>query len=164
MASSLPIAAWRQTWLRIVSPSGDAWAVHPAELGKCEGIYPQDSPVHVISAWNPGSKKLSADENWHLHAQLLEELTASKAEIWEGTGSSRTEDWTEVGIARVGCSLDSSISIARRWEQDAIWEWHREGLAVVECNSGLRHEWGWILAALPSRKPFDDLEGLIAAS
>jgi len=114
MASSLPIAAWRNTWLRIVSPHGDAWAVHPADPGICEGIFPWDPPVHVISAWNPGSVMSSQEENRDRHAQLLKEISARNEEIWEGTGSAVDGAWAEVGIARIGQSLESSTLLGER--------------------------------------------------
>ena len=161
MNTSFPVEGWRKTWLRIVSPSGDAWAVHPAEAGTCEGIFPFESPVHVITAWNPRSRLLESSENLQRHRQLLQQLKAAGEEIHEGTGSAADGSWAEEGIARIGQSLESSIEIGKEWQQDAIWEWHPQGLAAVECESGQRHEWGWVLAALPSRPPFTDLEGLI---
>lgn len=161
MNDSFPVDGWRKTWLRIVSPSGEAWAVHPADRGVCEGPFPFDSPVHVITAWNPRSQPLDYSENLQRHQQLVGQLRAAGEEICEGTGSAADGSWAEEGIARIGHSLDSSIRIGIDWQQDAIWEWHPRGLAAVECESGRRHEWGWVLAALTSRAPFDDREGLI---
>lgn len=164
MDNSFPVEGWRKTWLRIVSPSGEAWAVHPAEEGICEGEFPFESPVHVITAWNPRSQPLEASENRLRHQQLVEHLQRSGEMIHEGTGTARDGSWAEEGVARIGHSLESSIEIGKQWQQDAIWEWHPKGLAAVECESGNRHQWGWILAALTSRAPFEDLEGLICQS
>ena len=161
MTDSFPISAWRQTWLRIVSPLGEAWAVHPAEEGKMEGEFPYESPIHVITAWNPESTKLTYSENGDRHRRLQIQLQGLGEEIWEGTGSAIDGQWAEEGFARVGTSLESSLAIGCQWKQDSIWEWSTNGLAAIECISGVRHQWGWVLAALPSRQPFDDLEGMI---
>ncbi len=161
MTDSFPISAWRQTWLRIVNPLGEAWAVHPAEEGKLVGEFPFSSSIHVITAWNPESKKLTSTENGDRHRRLLGQLEGLGEEIWEGTGSATDGSWAEEGFARVGATLESSLAIGRQWKQDSIWEWSPEGLSAVECISGIHHQWGWILAALPSRTPFDDQEGMI---
>ena len=156
------VEAWRRTWLRIVDPEGHAWAIHGADQGHTEGGFPLDHPVHVLTSWNPASTQIPDSENQDRHRELIAEVTTKNLSIWEGTGVAGNGEWAESGVALTGLPLEEVIEWAKRWQQDAIWEWHPNGLAVVECLTGQRHEWGWIRTALPSRSPFEDSEGIFS--
>lgn len=74
-----------------------------------------------ISACNPFSQPLSADENAALHRQLGSELQAGGLPHWEGIGQHPGNGWPgepSYLVLNLGC--DEACSLGRRLQQNAI--------------------------------------------
>ncbi len=73
-----------------------------------------------ITAWNPGSKKLTLDENYDRQIDLLEDISSQRLNYFVGRGESQSGDWSEDNYLILGVTRDDAIELAQRYEQNAI--------------------------------------------
>lgn len=73
-----------------------------------------------ITAWNPGSKKLTLDENYDRQIDLLEDISSQRLNYFVGRGESQAGDWSEDNYLILGVTRDGAIELAQRYEQNAI--------------------------------------------
>lgn len=74
----------------------------------------------VISAHNPYSQELSADENQRRHILLQQLLTASKYKFYPAVGRSVAGDWEEPSLLVLDLSYDMARSLGTVFEQNAV--------------------------------------------
>lgn len=75
-----------------------------------------------ITAWNPGSKRLSMDENLDRQADLLEAIEKLRLNYFVGRGEHPGEGWSEDSYLILGISPEDALELARRFEQNAfVW-------------------------------------------
>ncbi len=80
-----------------------------------------------ISAWNPYSKEVSAEENEIRHSKLVKMVEAKKFPFSEGYGVPSNEKWeAEKSLMILGISRREAIFFGKRMEQNAI-VWGRLG-------------------------------------
>lgn len=73
-----------------------------------------------ITAWNPGSRTLSDDENDARQAELLGEIEARRLNYLVGYGERK--DWLEYSYLVLGINRDSARELAEQFEQNAfVW-------------------------------------------
>ncbi len=89
-----------------------------------------------ITAWNPESRPLSAEENDARHAELLQAIEASGWQFVEGAGIPVNSDWApEASLLVLGISRDDAVALGRRFGQNAIVAGRRGGTAeLVYCT------------------------------
>jgi hypothetical protein len=74
-----------------------------------------------ITACNPASKELTANENNERQAQLRRELEAGGYRIYEGEGIGADPAWTpEPSFLVLGISQEDALALGTRFGQNAI--------------------------------------------
>jgi hypothetical protein len=89
-----------------------------------------------ITAWNPGSRQLSAEENAARHAELLQAIEAGGWPHFDGAGIPARADWSpEASLLVLGISRDDAVALGRRFSQNAIVAGRRGGAAeLIYCG------------------------------
>ncbi len=74
----------------------------------------------LITAWNPGSSRLSDDENDDRQAELLSEIEQRRLNYLVGYGE--REDWREYSYLVLGIDREDASALASQFEQNAfVW-------------------------------------------
>ncbi len=126
-ASSVVELSWPGGWtvLRPGEPLGGAalpaWSGRPA------------APVHVVTAWNPRSRVLSDVENARRDVLLRDLLRACGIRFVDALGRSEDGAWREPSVALLRTTLHAARSIARRFDQHAIFVIDADGVRVVDA-------------------------------
>jgi hypothetical protein len=105
--------------------------------------------VHVVTAWNPGSRLLPAGDNARRQA-ALGALLAQRGIAWlPAVGRAPDGTWQEESMGIRHLPRADAVDLGRRFGQRAIYALSAGGLAVVGCAE--RHEVrsGWRLAVTP---------------
>ena len=87
----------------------------------------------VITAWNPFSKQLSLDENRRRNRELENDLLAVNAELLKAIGRSNDWKWFEESLAVRNMSLSEIVQVAKKYQQNAIFQVTTEGRKVISC-------------------------------
>ncbi len=75
-----------------------------------------------ITAWNPGSRELTLDENFDRQADLLEEIEQLRLNYFVGRGEHPENGWREDSYLVLGISPEEADRLARKFEQNAyVW-------------------------------------------
>ena len=80
----------------------------------------RDWPLLFISACNPHSKQLSADDNHDRTRTLLSRLDRSRLRRLVGVGRLANQAWRETSFLVAGLSLESADRLAIEFGQNAI--------------------------------------------
>jgi hypothetical protein len=88
-----------------------------------------------ITAWNPGSRPLAAEENDARQAALLTTLRERGLGWFDGSGIPESADWPpEESVLVLGISQRDAVELGRRFGQLAIVVGKRDGAAeLVYC-------------------------------
>ncbi|HKX84473.1 MAG TPA: DUF3293 domain-containing protein [Pyrinomonadaceae bacterium] len=74
-----------------------------------------------MTAWNPYSQELPAEENARRQNELIEELNAKGLRFFHGAGEDPNGAWpAEESLLVLGIDRDSAIGLAEKFEQNAI--------------------------------------------
>ena len=87
----------------------------------------------VITAWNPFSKQLSLDENRRRNSELENDLLTVNAELLKAIGRSNDWKWFEESLAVRNMSLSEIVQVAKKYQQNAIFQVTTEGRKVISC-------------------------------
>ena len=102
---------------------------------------PETRHLSVLTACNPRSRLLSAAENADRNQRLVAELAAHGLRWVTADGSAPDGSWREPGYGIIDGDADEVLSLARRFEQLAVFEltptrlwvrWTEPGLAPIE--------------------------------
>ena len=97
--------------MRIGEQNPDA-AILRASLGVTEATF--------ITAWNPGSQRLSDEENDDRQSELLTEIELLRLNYLVGYGE--REDWREYSYLILGIEYDDAVRLAQQFQQNAfVW-------------------------------------------
>lgn len=91
-------------------------------------------PVHVVTAWNPGSRSLDEDANARRNAELRNELERRNAAWFPARGAAPDDSWHEDGFAITGWSRQDACALARELDQAAVFELCTGRLTVVSAD------------------------------
>jgi len=125
--------------------------LEPRADGGVEGPFPDAvDVVHVITACNPRSQRLSAAVN-AARQQRLRAVTTTLQLAWTTTALAQAPDgsWPEESLAIADADEDAVLELARRFEQHAIYAWTPDERAVVWTDSGQRDPTGWRCTVRP---------------
>ena len=88
-----------------------------------------------ITAWNPGLKRLSEQENKQRQAQLETDLRSSDLAFYYGEGIAADGSHREASVLVIGISKEDAIQAGRKWDQSAIVYGQRgEAAQLLYCN------------------------------
>lgn len=74
-----------------------------------------------ITACNPWSQEIGAEQNIERQRHLAEDLTSEQRRFWSGEGAHPSGSWTpEPSYLVVGLTLDEASDLGREWEQNAV--------------------------------------------
>ena len=89
-----------------------------------------------LTAYNPGSRLLSADENHARQRQLLAELEARAIIVFRGFGVGDNTDWpAEDSVLALGVKLEEARELGRRFGQNAlVYGTHGQPSQLIWCD------------------------------
>jgi len=90
-----------------------------------------------ITAWNPGSRRLSAEENGERHHELVRTAEERQYPSLPGRGEARSRDWPlERSLLIIGIPEHEALQLGRRYGQLAIvFATLSKPVELVLCNS-----------------------------
>jgi hypothetical protein len=143
---------WR-TWLDaelwIERPDGSGWwHLTPRPDGAVDE-FPLASPIHLLTAYNPGGEKLTLEENRARQKELATYLRNQLLASVPSLGASADGSWSEPGFALLDLDEVGALVLARRFDQAAIYAWSASHLEVVGALHEGRAAVGWSLDAAP---------------
>ena len=104
----------------------------------------------VITACNPRSIQLSREENAMRTRQLHDELAYAGYRVLPATGfDPANPDWSEPGWLVEGISESEAMRVARKWEQNAVFEWTPTSWDLVGVLIPHRHRHSWRIVEQP---------------
>jgi hypothetical protein len=97
---------------------------------------PACAPMHVITAWNPGSVQRSRDANRAANAELRAVLVEQGCRPKTVIGESPDGRWREESLLVGGLSRERAAALGALFGQTAIFELDDERLRVIRCDDG----------------------------
>jgi Protein of unknown function (DUF3293) len=143
-----PWAAYARTVVQIARHGEPDVIVRGAPIGE-RGEWPWTSgePVHILTAWDPGTELLGEQENREREAALAAELQQlGPAGCWSAIGVDPVSGHREEGVVVRGLAEHVVRQIGARYDQDAIFSWTPSEWAIVACVGGRRVVLGWSTA------------------
>lgn len=89
---------------------------------------------HVITAWNPRSKKVTHKENYRANNELLKLLVELKESCLPCVGTNYDNSWVELGFAIEGLSDDDAIAIGLKFNQWAVFRIVYGQKSIIDCS------------------------------
>ena len=89
---------------------------------------------YMITAANPFSKLLTDDENRIRNQELHSVLVKDYQDILTGIGKDSMGTWAEEGWVVRGGEEEKLISLAKRYEQNAIFKFTQKGREIIDCR------------------------------
>ena len=90
-------------------------------------------PLHIVTAWNPGSITRSREVNEAANSQLLQLIKNNNRDPISVDGRSPDGDWNEESFVISGMSRLEAADLGERFGQRSIFELSKDGLSVVRC-------------------------------
>jgi hypothetical protein len=97
---------------------------------------PGPAPLHVLTAWNPGSVTRPATTNRAANEQLAGLLKARHLDPVPVVGSSPDRKWREESLLVAGLRRLEAAELGERFGQVAIFEITEDDLLVLRCPDG----------------------------
>ncbi len=134
-------------------PGDDPISVRPRPDRQVDGMFPLDAPVSFLTAHNPGGPEIDPAENDHRHRALLDDVATHGWRWWPAVGGDPGGSHTEEGVLLLDALVDDALSLAARFDQDAIYVWSAEKFELAACH-GSRHDcFGWTAEVGVTRLP-----------
>lgn len=92
------------------------------------------SPIHVITAWNPGNERPTDEMNQKANALLREDLRVLSDNVFQAIGKDPSSDHAEKSWAVTGISDEDAIALGARYRQVAIFRLDAEYQTVLNCD------------------------------
>jgi hypothetical protein len=144
-------AAYLGSVIEVVWDDGARTRLEARPPGDCEGTFPAGvERLHVITAWNPRSRRASPAENVERDRQLRSALRRVGWRHLDALGRSPDGSWCEDSHAVVDADPRAVLELARRFDQHAVYEWTSEHLAVRWTDDPARCTVrGWVAVTSP---------------
>jgi hypothetical protein len=91
------------------------------------------SDFYMITAANPFSRQLSEIENDNRNQLLFDLLSPSHPEILSGLGRNPDGSWVEKGWVVRSNNQSEMVTVAQKFEQNAIFKFSSRGKEVIDC-------------------------------
>jgi hypothetical protein len=144
-------AAYARAEIDLALPDGPQLTFVPAPPGTVEGTWPFESreTLHVITAWNPGSRPATLAANAERQAALAAALAEGRLRWLPAVGRSPDGAWREESMAIRNLTRAAAVALGRRFGQRAIYELSATGLTIVGCLDDVARTMGWRLVVTP---------------
>jgi hypothetical protein len=103
-------------------------------LSAVEAMAQLASPVHVLTAWNPGELRPELEANRDRNRRLLDRLRTQGVEVHPAIGASPDGDHHEESYAITGLDRTTAIDLGREFEQAAIFQLAKREQIVLGCD------------------------------
>lgn len=142
-------AAWEgyiRTEVEFLPRHGERFTIRPAAPGVTGG-WPVafNPPVHLLTAWDPGTERPGEAVNRARQEELESDLRNRGLDFCPTIGRVPGSAHFEEGVAVSGLSVVDATGFGIRYGQDAIIEWTPAALTTVSCVDDRRHDGGWLM-------------------
>ena len=129
-------AAYLDTIIEFADPDGVRWRLRSRAAGESGAdVVPSflgyDFEAWVITAWNPESVPVPAEQNATAQRELLADVEAAGLIALPAVGMSRDRSWAEESVLVVGATREWVLGIAKKYKQNAVFLWTPDSLVVV---------------------------------
>ncbi|MDR1075683.1 MAG: DUF3293 domain-containing protein [Xanthomonadaceae bacterium] len=107
---------------RVSLPQGEVGITPGRRAGRLEALFPAKRYA-VITAFNPGSRRLPQEENQLANRVLRRRLDALNIAIFPSTASDSEERWLEPGWLATDLDRPAVDALARRFGQTGVLFW-----------------------------------------
>ena len=123
-------------------PQGTVVLRHGEEAPALDALLDHAAPFWAfITAWNPGSRRLSRPENERRQMALVRELSG-RYRLFHGAGIGDEGDWpAELSVLALGIPRDEALARGRAWGQLAVLLGSRGEQAQVTSCRGNARDW-----------------------
>lgn len=127
-----------------IGADGDAWVYLAAQititvdgehLTAAQAVERLGAPLHLVTAWNPGGDRPSAQTNAHNNLLLQETLVEYTNQIWLAVGRDTDSPHLEECFAFAGVDRATAITIGEEYRQVAIFELTETQQIVLSCDN-----------------------------
>jgi Protein of unknown function (DUF3293) len=147
--SADPWAAYERTVVDIWWPEGGTLRVRAGpEADAADWPWPDTRPVHVLTAWDPGTARPGPQVNRVRQAALEADLLALGLPLLTAAGVDPVARRRDEGVAVRGAPESDVLALGARYCQDAVFAWTPQDWSIVGCESGRRLASGWSLQRL----------------
>lgn len=138
------LEAYATTVLEITLPNGERVSVEPRPIGETVGPFPADHErIHVITAANPRSHRLTEGENADRNRRLERDLRTLGVRSSPAVGRSPDGSWSEDSFALYDAAPTVVLGLTRAHEQNAVFLWTPRERAVLSAEGGRLATHGW---------------------
>ncbi len=146
---------YERTVVEILRPGGGRLQVRAASNSEQAGWpWPDERPVHLLTAWDPGPERPGQKVNRVRQAALEADLAARSATLLAAVGVDPVTGRREEGVAVRGLPEAEVLALGVRYGQDAVFAWTPAEWAIVACRGGRRLASSWSLVVLEPRFRF----------
>ena len=142
-----PWASYQRTVVEILRPGGGTLRIRAAADAEQAGWpWPDDRPVHLLTAWDPGPERPGPEVNRVRQAALEADLAELSAPLLAAVGLDPATGRREEGVAVRGLPESEVLALGARYGQDAVFAWTPTEWAIAACRGGRRLASSWSLA------------------
>ena len=146
-----PWASYERTVVEILRPGEGHLRVRSApQPDETTWPWPDERPVHLLTAWDPGQQRPGHDVNRVRQAALEADLALLSVPLLVAVGVDPVTGRREEGVAVRGLAEADVLALGVRYGQDAVFAWTPAAWAVVACRGGRRVTTGWSLETAPT--------------
>ena len=144
-------ASYQRTVVEILRPEAGSLRVRSAPAAdETRWPWPDERPVHLLTAWDPGSERPGLEVNRVRQAALEADLGQLSVPLSVAVGVDPVTGRREEGVAVQGLPEAQVLALGERYGQDAVFAWTPSAWAVVACRGGRRTTTGWSLEVAPT--------------
>lgn len=145
-------AGYARAYLWVADLDGRAFRLAPRPLGERHGRFPfGDAAAHVLTAFDPGPRRLDTAENARRQRALVADLP-DDVRRWRAVAGAEDGSHAEESVLVVGLTDDRARALAGAWGQDAIFRWTSDAWSIVPCDGAPAVRLGWSV----DDRPLDD--------
>ncbi|MGW4567980.1 DUF3293 domain-containing protein [Streptomyces sp. NPDC004561] len=110
--------------------------ISPGSSHRATGLaYPIDGArtIHIVTAFNPGGRLVSAHANLRAQHELLQILDRRGLRWWPAVGGDLANTHAEISAAVVGLDDAEARALGRSFGQDAVFAWSPTSWRLLAC-------------------------------
>jgi hypothetical protein len=153
-------ASYRRTVVEIAWPAaGRLWVRSAPEPDPATWPWPTEHPVHILTAWDPGSERPGEEANRARQASLQADLQRLALPFVLAVGVDPATGRREEGVAVRDAAEAAMVDLAASYGQDGLFGWTPQEWAIVGCGDGRRLTSGWSIVQAEPGFPYSPAPG-----